>query len=587
MTVDQKLASLRACMKEDGIDAWVIYGSDPHQSEYVCPRYRDRAWLSGFTGSAGTIVVGAEEAILWVDSRYFIQAEEQLKNTSFTLMKLDTEGVVDYKAYLKANRHRYARIGTSAASLMVGTARLLKAEGIDLVPTRDYIDQIWADRPAVPEKAVAALDKRICGLDAEEKIALIRKTLSEKGCSATFISSLDDIAWILNLRGTDIEYNPVFLSYLCITEDQAVLFTSEKRFSNVKCPVMRLDYDKASEFIKSVFLLGDRVYINPDRTNSLIWGSFAEGVELVEGREISTDLKAAKNPVELEGMRRAHLLDGAALVNFLSRLDRSAKAEYDEISISEALEAQRRRSPEYLGPSFGPISGFAEHGAMCHYSATPESSMIVDKPSLLVLDTGGQYETGMTDVTRTLLFGKATDEQRRDYTLVLKGHLALARQVYPQGTTGQQLDALARQFLWMEGKTFLHGTGHGVGFRLNVHEGPQAISFRASASPAPLREGMVTSNEPGLYLEGRYGIRIENLVATVKKMETEFGVFLGFENLTMCPYERDLIDASMLTELEMDQIDDYHANVYDKLKGLVDKSSLEYLARATAKLARS
>ncbi len=397
---------------------------------------------------------------------------------------------------------------------------------------------------------------------------------------------MDDIAWLTNLRGNDVAYNPVFMSYMLIGLEQAFLFTNPNRFSpellaEAKADMQVLPYDAVFETISKTVGASDHVFFNPDKTNMQLFSALPAGVRAVEGRDYTTDMKAAKNPVELEGMRRAHLLDGVALVNFLAHAH-DAGMVYDEVTFAQELARQRSRSKEYLGPSFGPIAGFGEHGAMCHYSATKESAFPIEGDGLVVLDTGGQYETGMTDVTRTILFGTATEEQKRDYTLVLKGNLALASQRFPVGTCGYQLDALARQFLWQAGLSFSHGTGHGIGFRLNVHEGPHRIGPNPLA--VPLVPGMVVSDEPGLYKEGRHGIRIENVIAVVEDIKTEFGQFLSFETLTLCPFDRDLIDKQLLTDSEISMIDSYHAWVLSELGPMVDKDALAWLQAATLPL---
>ncbi len=585
---NERVAKLRTQLRENGLDAWVINGTDPHQSEYVCPRWRSREWISGFTGSAGTVVVTADQALLWVDSRYFIQAQEQIEGTEFVMMKVDTPSYPDPYAYLKETLPKKSRVGIDQATLTVAAKQALEqtfSDDLVLVPSDDLIDGIWIDRPPVPSEPVVGIETELAGFSSVQKLAMVRLAMVQKGASCTLLSSLDDIAWLTNLRGNDVSYNPVFLSYLLVGKEKAWLFTNPKRFSEelrelVASDFEILDYDAAVPTLSSVFTEDDVVYYNPEKTNLLLSATF-NNLKTVTGRDFSTDLKASKNETELQGMRRAHLLDGVALVNFLSGLDRF-HGSYTEIELSNLLREQRLRNPECLGESFSPISGWASHGAMCHYSANKESNAPITGNGLLVLDTGGMYKTGMTDVTRTLLFGKPTDEQIRDYTLVLKGNLALASARFPEGTCGYQLDVLARQYLWQQGLSYLHGTGHGLGFRLNVHEGPQSISPKPIA--VPLKKGMVISDEPGLYKEGRHGIRIENIVAVREDVKTEFGQFLSFEVLTLCPFERDLIDKTLLTPQEITMVDAYHRWVHAELKDLVDPSALPYLEQATRSL---
>lgn len=588
--IDERVAELRSIMKREGLDAWIINGTDPHESEYVCPRWRTRAWISGFTGSAGTVVITQDKALLWVDSRYYIQGAKEIEGTCYTLMKLDTPDVVDPVTWIAENLPKGSTVGIDAATLMLSAKRRMEEafspRNIHLIGTADFLDEIWQDRPAIPDSALLQLDDSLAGYNRAQKFFFLRNKCHQAECDYTLISSLDDIAWVTNLRGNDIAYNPVFLSYLLVGEQKAWLFTSPNRFSKelleeVSKDMEVLPYDAVVDTVSKILKSGDHLYMSPDKTNLKLVAAIPAGVDILEGRDFTTDMKAAKNPVELEGMRRAHLLDGVALVNFMARVPRD-KGIYDEVTLAQALVDQRARSKEYLGPSFGPIAGFGEHGAMCHYSATPESAFNVEGNGLLVLDTGGMYESGMTDVTRTLLFGEATEEQKRDYTLVLKGNLALASQRFPEGTCGYQLDALARQYLWQAGMSFSHGTGHGVGFRLNVHEGPQRIS--TNPLPVPLVPGMVISDEPGVYKEGRHGIRIENLVCVVPDVKTEFGQFLSFETLTLCPFERALIVKELLSEQEIKMVDSYHAWVYDELKDLVDTEVLPWLEAATLPL---
>lgn len=586
--IDERVMRLRALMAENSLDAWVINGTDPHQSEYVCPRYRTREWISGFSGSAGTVVVTRDEALLWVDSRYFIQAEEQIQGTCFTMMKLDMPGVPDPYSYLLENLEIGSRVGIDAATLTVSTKKNLEdtfSGKLGLVDSEDLLDTIWTDRPAVPSSKVVSLPNDIAGFSAVQKLAMVRLAMVQKGCTHTLISSLDDIAWLTNLRGSDVSYSPVFLSYLLVGKEDAWLFTDPNRFEGelgkeIASDITVLPYETAQAAIKEILGTESKVYYNPEKTNLLVFSSLATA-KLVSGREFTTDLKACKNETELEGMRRAHLLDGVALVNFLARL-KVKDGNYTEIEISDLLKEQRMRNPDCLGESFAPISGWASHGAMCHYSATVQSNAKVQGSGLLVLDTGGMYRFGLTDVTRTILFGEATEEQRRDYTLVLKGNLALASQRFPEGTCGYQLDSLARQYLWQQGMSYFHGTGHGLGFMLNVHEGPHSISGKPIA--VPLKKGMVVSDEPGLYKEGRHGIRIENIVAVRNDIRTEFGQFLGFEVLTICPFERTLIDKDLLTAQEIAMVDNYHHWVYEELKDLVDSDALGYLQEATRSL---
>lgn len=585
MTVNERVEALRTQMKKAGLSAWIINGTDPHQSEYVCDRWHARRWISGFTGSAGTVIVTMDKALIWVDSRYFVQCAAQISGSVFEMRKIDGPEASSPLDFLRQNFGKGGKVGISAETLMITADERYRQNGIDIRATDDLLDVIWTDRPSMPENPVIKMDDSLCGMSAQEKINRIREMGHQKNEGYHLISSLDDIAWILNLRGSDINDTPVFLAHLLIGPDSVRLFTPKARFRDVKPECYDvLPYDDVATVLSA--LKDTVIRINPERINMKMLNAIskAENVTISRGREYSTDLKAVKNPTELEGMRTAHILDGVALVNFLAMVKRN-EFDFTEVSIAKALSDEREMEEDYLGPSFNTIAGFGAHGAVVHYSATEETDIPITGNGLLVLDSGGQYTCGTTDVTRTLLFGKATQEQKEDYTLVLKGHLALAGQIFPKGTTGHQIDALAHQFLWQKGMDYFHGTGHGVGYRLSVHEGPQRISSKqGTGDPVPLEAGMVISDEPGIYKEGKHGIRIENLVAVTEAMNTEFGQFLTFEVLTCCPYERDLIDKDMLTQDEIDMVDEYHRWVREMLIDMVDESSRDYLISATEPL---
>lgn len=590
--VMQRLAKLRSGMAAEGLDWYIINGSDAHMSEYVAPHWRTRAFISGFTGSAGTVLVSKDGAWLWTDSRYFIQAAGQLDGSGIELMKMDMEAVPTIDDFIISHSTPGAVIGTCRYEISLkelwAKQELFRRRQVTYRATDDLLDRIWDDRPAIPATKLHDMPVSICGRSREEKLEDIRKALKEKGASCTLVAAIDDIAWITNMRGSDVECNPVFLSYLFISQDRAVLFTDPSRFTDGLAAEIRKafeirPYDAVMDDMPGLLEEGGPVLYDPARINAGFATCLGGKDGAVHSRDVSTDLKARKNSTELEGMRKSHVLDGVAFVNAFSKVDFSAvDGTYDEIAISSLFEAERKKLDGYQGPSFNPISGFGPHGAMCHYSATPESSARIDHDGLLVLDTGSQFDFGMTDITRTLLFGEATEEQKKDYTLVLKGHLALSRQRFIAGTRGYQLDVLAKQFMWSEGMSFYHGTGHGVGFNLNVHEGPMKIS--GHPVDVALEPGMVVSDEPGIYKEGRHGIRIENLVAVREEGRTEFGLFLGFEVLTLVPYERRLIDTSLLTTEERKQVDDYHKRVHDSLIDLVDKDARPWLEAMTAPL---
>ncbi|MBO7348708.1 MAG: M24 family metallopeptidase, partial [Spirochaetales bacterium] len=542
MQVNERVESLRSQMKKAGLDAFIINGTDPHQSEYVSPRWHTRRWISGFTGSAGTVIITQKEALIWVDSRYFVQCADQIKGTVFEMRKTDGPEASSPIDYLQKNFSNNQKVGIAEETLMLSEKEEYKKKGINIQATEDLLDHIWKDRPQMPDYPVEKMDDALCGLSASQKIEEIRKLGHQNSEDYHLISSLTDIAWILNLRGTDVEDTPVFLAYLLIGPKDVKLFTPKSRFKNVKPDCYSVhEYDDVTQELSK--LSNVTVRLDPEKTNMKLASAIekANGVKISKGRDYSSDLKAVKNDAELEGMRIAHILDGVAMVNFLAQV-KSGEYDFTEVTIAEALSQERELEEDYLGPSFSTIAGFGAHGAVVHYNATEETDIPITGNGLLVLDSGGQYSCGTTDITRTILFGKATREQKEDYTLVLKGHLALSSQVFPKGTSGHQLDVLAHQFLWQRGMNYFHGTGHGVGFRLSVHEGPQRISAKPDkGEPVTLEPGMVLSDEPGLYKEGKHGIRIENLVAVTEAQTTDFGQFYTFEVLTCCPYERDLI----------------------------------------------
>lgn len=588
--INERLAAVRNLMEEKGFDALIVSSADPHGSEYVAERYQNRVWLSGFTGSAGTIIVTLNEALLWVDSRYYIQGEQQIEGTDFSLMKLDYKGTLDPISWLKKSLKEGSTVAFEYLSFPLSYLRKLKekldAKKIEIVDANSFFDQVWKERKASPFSKVKEVSVNIVGQSREEKIGAIQKRIKELGCSATIISSLDDIAWILNLRGDDVPFNPLFMAYLIISTKETFLFTDLKRFdeklkTKLTESVTILEYDHIFSEVKDIVKEGDVIYYSPDKTSVALANTFIKTNKSVEGLDISTMLKACKNETELEMMRKAHILDGLAIVKLLHLLSKKNQS-FTEITLAEKLEQFRQESKYYLGPSFGTIAGFGEHGALAHYSATKESSFELVGDNLLVLDSGGQYEFGTTDITRTLLFGKSNKQMRNDYTLVLKGNLALTKQLFPEGTNGYQLDVLARQFLWQNSLNYGHGTGHGVGFYLNVHEGPQNISQRAIL--VELKEGMIISNEPGLYREGQYGIRIENLVAVKQTAKSSFGNFLGFEVLTLAPFERKLINKNLLTNEEIEMVDTYHSWVYSKLKEHLADEVAAFLKEATLPL---
>lgn len=586
--INERVEQIRKMMEKDGLGAWYITGTDPHQSEYVAARWRTREFISGFSGSAGTVIITRDKALLWVDSRYYIQGEQQIQGTEYILMKQDMDGVEKPLEWLKNNMEAGSSVGVDGSTISIfdfhNMENALKEKKIKLVATGDYFDKIWTSRPSLPFSRCVSMADEYAGFTRSAKINFVRLKMRQKGVDWTFISSIDDIAWLTNLRADDIPCNPVFISYAFISFDKAVLFVDKKRFDKELEKKVEADfeirgYNDAGKDIASLTAKGKGLY-----SSKKVSYSFAPSLcrkKNTDDTDITTLLKARKNPVEMEGMRRAHFLDGVAFANFMASID--PLGSYTELEIAHRFEDERKKMEGYLGPSFEPISAFAEHGAVVHYSPSEESDKKVEGQGLLVLDSGSQFEFGTTDLTRTLLFGaEATEAQKKDYTLVLKGHLALARAIFPKGTVGTQLDVLAKQFLWCSCETYMHGTGHGVGCRLNVHEGPVNISSRLLN--VPLETGMVVSDEPGVYKAGRWGIRIENLIAVQSFEKSEFGEFYNFEVLSMVPYEKKLIDIRYLNDVEIAQIDSYHQWIKDQLIDYVFEETKPWLEEATSPL---
>lgn len=580
--IGARIDALRSEMAAAGVAAVIIPHTDYHLSEYIADHWPARRFLSGFTGSAGTLVVTTGSALLWTDSRYFLQAGEQLDGTGIELMK---DGLVDTPTiaqYLVSHLDKGAVVGVDGMLLSVDytceLCRELESAGLRLDLTFDVIDKIWLDRPALPLAKVFVHDEKYAGESAKSKIASVLAKAAAQGATSVFISALDEIAWILNIRSRDVESNPVATSFLYLSTDGGVLFiNSEKVDAEVKAylaenNVTVMPYESVRDYLGG--LPADaRVLLSTGQTSSAI--AQILGKRGVKGSSAVAMLKAVKNPVQIAGVRQAMLRDGVAMVESLKEIEDivAAGGELTEMGVADILTKYRSRQDLYFDNSFDTIAGFGPHGAIVHYSATPATDSAITTGNLLLIDSGAQYLDGTTDITRTISLGEPTAEQRRDFTLVMKGHIAIARSIFPSGTRGAQLDALARMFLWREGKSYLHGTGHGVGHFLNVHEGPQSI--RLNDTHAPLTPGMITSNEPGVYLSGRYGIRCENLVLTVENMTTEFGDFYGFETLTLCPFDLSLFDTSVMTDEEIGWVNDYHAAVRAKLMPLLPSDELK------------
>ena len=589
-TINERVERLRSWMKENGISAFVFPSSDPHNSEYVAEHWKSREWISGFSGSAGTAVVTLEHAALWTDSRYFIAAEKELKGTDFQLMKLRVEGTPSISEWLvrELSNYQKAVVGVdgnvNSFTEVSSMERELASKGNITVRTdADPMAELWTDRPVIPDNKVSLHPLEYSGESTSSKISRIRKQLADSGADGLLVTALDEIAWVLNLRGSDVHCNPVFVSYLLISPEKVVLY-----IDNVKLLAEVKDYLTSEQIAVDAYEAvvdglrsyeGKSLLVDMSSTNY----SLATAVpteKLCEGVSPIASMKAIKNEAEQEGFRAAMLRDGVAVVKFLAWLKPAVEAGgQTEISLDERLTALRAEQPKFKGISFDTIVGYEAHGAIVHYEATPETDIPIEPHGLVLIDSGAQYLDGTTDITRTIALGEITEEQRRVYTLVLKGHIQLDMCRFPAGACGSQLDAIARVPMWREGYNYMHGTGHGVGSYLNVHEGPHQI--RMEWRPAPLQAGMTVTNEPGIYLEGKFGVRIENTLLIVPAETTPFGDFLKFETLTLAPIDTTPIVFEMLSEEEREWLNNYHHRVYERLSSHLTEGEKEWLRVAT------
>lgn len=588
--INQRLESLREVMKREHLAAFIFPSTDAHQSEYVADHWMGRAWISGFDGSAGTAVVTMHSAALWTDSRYFLAAEEQLKGTEFQLMKLKIPGTLSIAEWLgkelqdvdspKVGLDGWVNSYTSTSGLI---ADLRKAGGITVRTNFDPLEEIWKDRPSIPLKPVEIQPMEFAGEDVPSKIKRIRLALRAQHADGMLVSALDDIAWTLNLRGTDVHCVPVFVSYLLIASDKVSLFVDEAKVSSEIRAYLESNgvsiykYNKVEEGLKAYSEYN--ILLDGNETSYYLWKA-VRCQEIVQASSPIPAMKAVKNEAEIAGYRSAMLKDGVAMVKFLKWLLPAVEAGGEtEISIDKKLTALRAEQKLFRDISFDTIAGYQAHGAIVHYEATPETDIPLKPEGLLLLDSGAQYQDGTTDITRTIALGPITEEMKHIYTLVLKAHIQLELAKFPDGASGTQLDALGRECMWREGFNFLHGTGHGVGSYLSVHEGPHQI--RMEYMPTPLRAGMTLTDEPGLYLAGKFGVRIENTVLLSGYMKTEFGKFLQIEPLTLCPIDTAPIDLTMLMPEELAWLNEYHAKVYAELAPYLDEEEKKWLENAT------
>lgn len=588
--INQRLECLREVMKREHLAAFIFPSTDAHQSEYVADHWMGRAWISGFNGSAGTAVVTMHSAALWTDSRYFLAAEEQLQGTEFQLMKLKIPGTPSIAEWLgkelmdvdspEVGLDGWVNSYSSTCGLI---ADLRKVGGITVRTNFDPLEEIWKDRPSIPLKPVEIQPMEYAGEDISSKIVRIRKALRAQHADGMLVSALDDIAWTLNLRGTDVHCVPVFVSYLLIASDKVSLFVDETKISSEVRAYLESNgvsiykYNKVEEGLKAYSEYN--ILLDGNETSYYLWKA-VRCQEIVQASSPIPAMKAVKNEAEIAGYRRAMLKDGVAMVKFLKWLLPAVETGGEtEISIDKKLTALRAEQNLFRDISFDTIAGYQAHGAIVHYEATPETDIPLKPEGLLLLDSGAQYQDGTTDITRTIALGPITEEMKHIYTLVLKAHIQLELAKFPDGASGTQLDALGRECMWREGLNFLHGTGHGVGSYLSVHEGPHQI--RMEYMPTPLRAGMTLTDEPGLYLAGKFGVRIENTVLLSEYMETEFGKFLQIEPLTLCPIDTAPVDMTMLLPEELAWLNDYHAKVYAELAPYLDEEEKKWLENAT------
>ncbi len=597
--IKQRVAALRKIMQRNGIQAFILPTTDPHNSEYVAAHWEARKWLTGFTGSAGTAVITMKKAGLWTDSRYFLQAAEQLEGTGITLFKDRMPGTPSIAEWLSKELKKGDIIGmdgwVNGIDFKESLYAVCSPKGIQVESVADPFDEIWKDRPSLPSDPVFILEEKYAGRSCRQKIELIREEIRKNNCQSILLSALDEIAWTLNLRGSDVHCNPVFISYMHITQKKATLYIIEEKLSpEVKVylkenGVILKSYHQVEGDIKKV---RQNIQVSPalnmklfNAAGYLTANGIDTGHKIMEIPSPVSLLKAVKNETEINGFRHAMERDGIAMVKFLKWLKTAVPAGNEtELSVDRKLYELRAEQADFKGISFDTIAGYKEHAAIVHYEATPETDIPLKPEGMLLLDSGAQYLDGTTDITRTIVLGPLSNEEKTDYTLVLKGFLQLQNAIFPEGTCGTQLDILARQAMWKAGVNYFHGTGHGVGHFLCVHEGPHQI--RMNYMPTPLRPGMTVTDEPGIYKAGRHGIRTENTLLTVPAMETEFGSFMKFEPLTLCPIDKEAIVTDMLTDEEITWFNEYHEMVYNRLSSQLNKEEQEWLKEATSPLKR-
>ena len=576
-------------MQEVSLDAYIIYGTDPHLSEYLPAHWQTRPFISGFTGSAGMVIVSSEKAALWTDSRYFLQAEEELSGTGIELVKMRTPGYPEPAEWLKVNLKAKAKVGTDESCISVNQFRAIQnsldQSGISLKESGDLLNDIWTDRPPLPDSAIYEHELKFACTNRITKIETICSELEKSGANLQIITALDDLAWTFNLRGNDVECNPVFLAYAAISKEKTALFVEITKLPSalkIKLETEGIQiktYNDLPTYLKQLPKTV-KILLDPDRTNHAILKNIPTSCKVIEGLSVPCRLKAIKTEAEIRNIRQAMRKDGVAMLEFLFWLENNlGKIPVTEFTVAEKLTEFRSKQPDYKGISFFPIVGYKEHGAIVHFHVTEENALSIEKNGFLLFDSGGQYLDGTTDITRTVALSELTDRQKTDFTLILKGMISLSMAKFPVNTRGYHLDILARKNLWKHGLNYGHGTGHGVGYFLNVHEGP--MSIRQEFNDRAIEAGMVISNEPALYRLGEYGIRTENLIVCVKDETTGFGDFLKFDTLTLCPIDSKAIDKSLLNPEEIEWLNSYHQKVFGELAPLVNDELKAYLKELT------
>lgn len=587
--IKKRISDLRTKMQQNEIEAYVIFGTDPHLSEYIPARWQTRPFISGFTGSAGMVIISREKAALWTDSRYFLQAEEQISGTGIELVKMRTPGYPEPAEWLKMNLNTGAQVGTDESCISVSQFRTmqnnLNLSGIILKESGDLLNEIWTNRPTLPDSEIYEHELKFACTDRKSKIAAICSELDKSSANMQIITALDDLAWTFNLRGSDVEFNPVFMAYACVSGEKTILFCETGKLSlllknKLKSEGIQIkEYDELTDFLRQLHATA-KILVDPDRTNHAILKNIPAHCKVIEGLSIPCRLKAIKTEDEIRNIRQAMRKDGVAMLEFLFWLKNNlGKIPVTEYTVAEKLNECRSKQPDFKGISFYPIVGYKEHGAIVHFHVLEDNALPVEKDGFLLFDSGGQYLDGTTDITRTVALSELTSRQKKDFTIVLKGMISLTLAKFPINTRGYHLDILARKDMWQHGMNYGHGTGHGVGYFLNVHEGPMAI--RQEFNDRVIEAGMVLSNEPAFYQLGEYGLRTENMIVCVKDESTEFGDFLSFDTLTLCPIDTNAIDKSLLNPEEINWLNSYHQRVFEELEPMVNEELKAYLKELT------